>query len=752
MNAPTFPVSLASAWDNRTTPSDLASVHARIIGAELAAATAAVRSASDPAERTRLKNALPGFIAAGLFHARKMTEWHTASGLLVADIDKVPDVPGLLASLRSDPAVVLLFTSPSGTGIKAVVRVPVDAADPTAHARAFSAVQQWAREAHGAKLDPSGADVSRLCFLCHDSAAYSNPVAVPLDLDRWPGTVVETRQPSPRREFSADVERRAALYLAQMPAAVSGQGGHAATYAAAVALVHGFDLSESVALDLMRCDFNSRCLPPWSDSELAHKVKDAGTKSHDRPRGWLRDAERARPFPNAGTSKDESSSGAAWASERLLAERLAASDLRRALRFLPDGAETGWRRWDGATWSAAPEPVPVALAAAVHREAGSLIMAGALDLKVARSLESTASMRAVLAQLQAREPMRFDPASIDPPHRLATPGHVLDFQTGELMPLDPDGPAFLHRTAVVYDPSARHPLWDEVAAHVASLPAGFVVQRFLGASLIGLPPDRKLLILLGDGGDGKGTLLRSCVAAAGGFGAVVPTESLSGDGRGAHGHELLSPLATARLAYASEVPPALDWPLIKGLSGGDSRASKRMYGRSWTCQPRVWLALATNEVPRMPDQAVADRCIVVHWTKPAESNPDIVGTLATPGTERDGFLRACLRWMIAGAADFMREGLGVPDFARSKIEPVGLAGWWFDAVDSGSIVPDEGWSPFGPLAELAARWHVERGMDAPTTTALGSFLRSRLACRRAVVGGSKVAQYHARIVDGVGRG
>jgi hypothetical protein len=72
-----------------------------------------------------------------------------------------------------------------------------------------------------------------------------------------------------------------------MPAAISGQGGHARTYAAATVLVHGFCLTEAEALDLLQRQFNPRCDPPWSERELQHKVNDAITKPHHRPRGWL---------------------------------------------------------------------------------------------------------------------------------------------------------------------------------------------------------------------------------------------------------------------------------------------------------------------------------------------------------------------------------------------------------------------------------------------------------------------------------
>ena len=80
---------------------------------------------------------------------------------------------------------------------------------------------------------------------------------------------------------------RARLYLEKIPGAVSGQGGHNQTFAAARALVHGFALNESDALDLLTRDYNPRCFPPWSERELIHKVQSAAAAQHQKPRGHL---------------------------------------------------------------------------------------------------------------------------------------------------------------------------------------------------------------------------------------------------------------------------------------------------------------------------------------------------------------------------------------------------------------------------------------------------------------------------------
>ena len=81
--------------------------------------------------------------------------------------------------------------------------------------------------------------------------------------------------------------RRASAYLGAMPPAISGKGGHNATYAAATALVHGFRLPAKEAIDLLRREYNPRCKPPWSEKELVHKITEAATKPHSLNPGWL---------------------------------------------------------------------------------------------------------------------------------------------------------------------------------------------------------------------------------------------------------------------------------------------------------------------------------------------------------------------------------------------------------------------------------------------------------------------------------
>lgn len=103
-----------------------------------------------------------------------------------------------------------------------------------------------------------------------------------------------------RLQGSMDSLKRAQAYLQKTPGAVSGESGHNTTYRVACKLVHGFHLSDSDAMRLMAV-WNSKCEPPWSDSELEHKIADA------RAKGTAADADQW-PLPSPAAAAPPPSS------------------------------------------------------------------------------------------------------------------------------------------------------------------------------------------------------------------------------------------------------------------------------------------------------------------------------------------------------------------------------------------------------------------------------------------------------------
>ena len=79
---------------------------------------------------------------------------------------------------------------------------------------------------------------------------------------------------------------RARRYVEKCSPAVSGQHGHNTTFRVACALVRGFKLQPNEAMQVF-IEWNARCVPPWSESELQHKIVSAGTASAARAEGYL---------------------------------------------------------------------------------------------------------------------------------------------------------------------------------------------------------------------------------------------------------------------------------------------------------------------------------------------------------------------------------------------------------------------------------------------------------------------------------
>ena len=79
---------------------------------------------------------------------------------------------------------------------------------------------------------------------------------------------------------------RIGRYIAKIPGAVSGNGGHSQTFKVAMVLFNGFGCSEAETLEWLR-HYNSKCEPPWSEAELRHKARSAAEAAYDKPRGWM---------------------------------------------------------------------------------------------------------------------------------------------------------------------------------------------------------------------------------------------------------------------------------------------------------------------------------------------------------------------------------------------------------------------------------------------------------------------------------
>jgi hypothetical protein len=108
---------------------------------------------------------------------------------------------------------------------------------------------------------------------------------------------------------TGDLYKRAQSYVAKMPPAISGSGGHVATFNVARVLVgwvqKGLAVGDGWALF---SDYNQTCQPPWSERELKHKWDDAMQRATAIPSFDDRDPAHASSYhadyPTPGDDHD----------------------------------------------------------------------------------------------------------------------------------------------------------------------------------------------------------------------------------------------------------------------------------------------------------------------------------------------------------------------------------------------------------------------------------------------------------------
>ena len=139
----------------------------------------AVREATEGGDLDRaseLKRNLPAVMFSGKFAKRSSKDITEHSGLICMDVDKIEAPSSKVDEMRFDPHIVAAFVSPSANGLKAIFAIPKSV---ERHAEAFESAKRYLAT-YGLNADESGKDVSRLCFLSHDSEIHYAPDAVEL--------------------------------------------------------------------------------------------------------------------------------------------------------------------------------------------------------------------------------------------------------------------------------------------------------------------------------------------------------------------------------------------------------------------------------------------------------------------------------------------------------------------------------------------------------------------------------------------
>lgn len=110
----------------------------------------------------------------GIFEKRSNDAIKQHSGLLTLDIDHVSNLEEIKQLLLKDAFLEteLLFTSPSGDGLKWIISIDLK---KETHENYFQAIRNYLKYTYQIEVDKSGKDVARACFIPHDPEVFINP-------------------------------------------------------------------------------------------------------------------------------------------------------------------------------------------------------------------------------------------------------------------------------------------------------------------------------------------------------------------------------------------------------------------------------------------------------------------------------------------------------------------------------------------------------------------------------------------------
>lgn len=136
-----------------------------------------IRQEKDKTKRNLLKRDLPAICFSGEFRKRSDDDLLSHSGYICLDFDGYKTKKAMQEDkdlLMSDAYVMSVFVSPSGNGLKAVVKIPPEKDN---HKRYFNALEEYFNSPY---FDKTSKNISRVCYESYDPKIHVN-----LESDVW---------------------------------------------------------------------------------------------------------------------------------------------------------------------------------------------------------------------------------------------------------------------------------------------------------------------------------------------------------------------------------------------------------------------------------------------------------------------------------------------------------------------------------------------------------------------------------------
>ena len=207
----------------------------------------AIRSEKDKEKMNKLKSTLPAICFSGTFNKRNDSSLIDHSGFICLDFDGYANKKEVMEArnrIISDQYVYSCFISPSGNGLKVIVKIPKDSMN---HKHYFNSLQDHFNDDH---FDTTSKNISRVCYESYDPLLYVNEKST-----TWTDMVQEIKQysvddtllPKIRLTRSDEIIRRLKLWWERQYGIVEGERNNN-VYVLAAAF-NDFGINQSTALD-----------------------------------------------------------------------------------------------------------------------------------------------------------------------------------------------------------------------------------------------------------------------------------------------------------------------------------------------------------------------------------------------------------------------------------------------------------------------------------------------------------------------
>ena len=244
---------------------------------------------------------------------------------------------------------------------------------------------------------------------------------------------------------------------------------------------------------------------------------------------------------------------------------------------------------------------------------------------------------------------------------------TVNLVTGELTPHNSTD-KLTKITRGSYEPNhnSNGSLWERtVASIIPDADTREYFKRFIGYALTGKANEEIFVVLIGEGGTGKSTLIETIAYTVGDYASTIDIENLlssrNDGGDGENASPQIAGLVNKRLVLSSEAGAGRRFKSekLKIITGQDAITARRLHCAPFTFTPKFTLVLNTNYIPAIADggdSGIFRRMVIIPFNhKPKKANTHLKEMLRTPESMQD-----ILKWIVEGAINYHFDGLAKP--------------------------------------------------------------------------------------------